>query len=153
MSGADDVAVTDHAAPFLPLPLHLGAQRRQSFTGGEVTVNKNFLPFVEWIRENYKNRIHSIGVTTNGSASTNYYLRLLAAVEYITFSSHLEFFDQDKFINTVIDVSNYARGLGKSVHVNIMDEDDQDHIINKMKIMFDQHQVFYSINPISYANT
>jgi len=39
------------------------------FTGGEVTVNKNFKPFIVWLNKNYKNEIWSTVIVTNGSAS------------------------------------------------------------------------------------
>jgi MoaA/NifB/PqqE/SkfB family radical SAM enzyme len=39
-----------------------------SFTGGEVTANKSFLPLIQWLREVYP-EIKMISITTNGSAS------------------------------------------------------------------------------------
>ena len=44
-----------------------GLKYKLSFTGGEVTVNKNFLPFLQWLDMNYKEYISEIGFTTNGS--------------------------------------------------------------------------------------
>ena len=44
-----------------------------SFTGGELTANKNFLPFVTWLKNNYSEYLFKVLATTNGSASTGYY--------------------------------------------------------------------------------
>ena len=32
---------------------HIGRLYKISFTGGEPVINKNFMPFVSWLRENY----------------------------------------------------------------------------------------------------
>ena len=80
---------------------HLELPYKISFTGGEVTANRNFLPLVQFIREHYT--IQQIVVTTNGSASTNYYLRLAELVEAISFSTHSEFWDEDKFFKNGFD--------------------------------------------------
>ena len=63
---------------------HLGLKYKISFTGGEVTANKNFLPLLEWMRAEYSN-IAMIVLTTNGSASANYYTKLANVVESISF--------------------------------------------------------------------
>jgi MoaA/NifB/PqqE/SkfB family radical SAM enzyme len=69
-----------------------------SFTGGEPTANKNFLSLVEWLRSEYP-EIAMILITTNGSASTQYYLKLSQVVEAISFSTHSEFMDEYKFFD------------------------------------------------------
>ena len=48
-----------------------------SFSGGEVTANKNFLPLIQWLRREFP-EIDMIMLTTNGSASLNYYRKLAA---------------------------------------------------------------------------
>jgi MoaA/NifB/PqqE/SkfB family radical SAM enzyme len=71
---------------------HLGLPYKISFTGGEVTANKSFLPLIEYLR-NSKFNIGQIIVTTNGSASLKYYQRLSSLVDALTFSTHSEFFN------------------------------------------------------------
>ena len=66
-----------------------------SFTGGEVTANKHFLPFVAWLKENYN--ISSILITTNGSAGLKYYEKLTNYVDAISFSTHTEFMNEKIF--------------------------------------------------------
>jgi MoaA/NifB/PqqE/SkfB family radical SAM enzyme len=72
---------------------HLGLKYKVSFTGGEVTANKNFLSLVEWLRNTYDD-IAMIVITTNGSASANYYSNLAKVVESISFSTHSEFMNE-----------------------------------------------------------
>jgi len=87
-----------------------GESVKFSFTGGEPTIYKDYLPFVKMIslEGNF------ITTTTNGSLTYDYYAEL---VKYssITFSIHLEYvkkFGLDKFINAVkgaVDAVDYAR--------------------------------------------
>jgi hypothetical protein len=92
-----------------------------SFTGGEVTANKSFLPLIEYLRSGLFD-IGQLVVTTNGSASVNYYRRLSELVDSISFSTHSEFFDEAEFFNKVHEINKIMPKPGKSVHVNIMDE-------------------------------
>lgn len=129
---------------------HQGLKYKISFTGGEVTVNKNFLPFVCWLQENFSKHIHSIGLTSNGSASERYYLRLIQHVDTLTFSTHSEFFNQDKFLNTVLKVAQRAQQLHKSVHVNIMDEYWAGSTVAEVRDFCLANNINHSINSINY---
>lgn len=120
-----------------------------SFTGGEVTANKNFLPLVQWLRNTYTD-IAMILLTTNGSASQRYYQELSQHVESISFSTHSEFMDEKKFFNTVRAVDQLMTRPKKSVHVNIMDEYWNQHRIDMYKKWLDQHNISYSVNSIDY---
>jgi MoaA/NifB/PqqE/SkfB family radical SAM enzyme len=103
---------------------HTKLKYKLVFTGGEVTINKNFLPFLIWLDDNYKEQISECGFTTNGSASKKYYLDAIdiSIISFISFSTHSEFFNEKKFFNTVIEVNKKSRRLKKNIHVNIMDE-------------------------------
>lgn len=121
-----------------------------SFTGGEISVNKDFLPFVEWLSSNYKNDIFKILVTTNGSASYRYYFGLFKFVDNISFSIHSEHIDEKKFFNTIIKLKNSITA-DKFLHVNIMNEFwNKDRIIKYVKIC-NQNKISYSINEIDYS--
>ena len=61
---------------------HIGRPYKIVLSGGEPTANKNLLPFVVWLRTTFKEKIHSIGMVSNGSASANHYLKLF---EYLIF--------------------------------------------------------------------
>lgn len=121
-----------------------------SFTGGEVTTNKNFLPLTQWLRENYK-QIAMILLTTNGSASQNYYERLCNYVDGISFSTHSEFMDEQKFFNTVLAINKLMVRPEKSLHVNVMDEPWNQDRIRIYKEFLEQHQISYSVNVINMS--
>jgi MoaA/NifB/PqqE/SkfB family radical SAM enzyme len=120
-----------------------------SFSGGEVTANKNFLPLIEWIRNNYKD-VTMIVITTNGSASTGYYLKLAEYVEAISFSTHSEFMDEDKFFTSAKELNKVMIRPTKSFHVNIMDEFWNREGIERYKQISEEHNISYSVNEVEY---
>ena len=120
-----------------------------SFTGGEVTANKNFLPLTKWLRSTYSD-IAMILLTTNGSASRRYYEELSEHVESISFSTHSEFMDEKHFFETVVAVNHLMPRPKKSVHVNVMDEYWNQDRISIYKKWLDQHNVSYTVNSINY---
>jgi MoaA/NifB/PqqE/SkfB family radical SAM enzyme len=128
----------------------LGLPYKISFTGGEVTANKSFLPLIEYLRSGLFD-IGQLVVTTNGSASVNYYRRLSELVDSISFSTHSEFFDEAEFFNKVHEINKIMPKPGKSVHVNIMDEWWNQERIELYKSWLDQHSIAYSINVIDYS--
>jgi len=129
---------------------HLGLKYKISFTGGEVTANKNFLPFLEWLRNNYAD-IAMIVVTTNGSASANYYVKLANMVESLSFSTHSEFMEEEEFFRKAVKINLVMMRLRKYFHVCIMNEYwNQDNII-RYKSFLDNHKINYTVNEIFYA--
>jgi MoaA/NifB/PqqE/SkfB family radical SAM enzyme len=125
---------------------HIGLPYKIGFTGGEVTANKSFLPLIEYLRYNYN--IGQMLVTTNGSASTTYYLRLSELVDAISFSTHSEYWNEHKFFDTVIAVNKVMIRPEKSCHVNIMDEPwNRENILRYQEILT-QHDISHSINII-----
>jgi molybdenum cofactor biosynthesis enzyme MoaA len=129
---------------------HTGLPHKISFTGGEVTANKSFLPFVEYLRAGDFN-IGQLLVTTNGSASARYYQHLANAVDAISFSTHSEFFNESEFFSKVIAVNHVMIRPKKSVHVNIMDESwNQDRIEIYTKLL-STNNISYSVNSIDYS--
>lgn len=121
-----------------------------AFTGGEVTANYNFLPLVEWLRAEYP-EIAMILVTTNGSASTNYYLKLATVVESISFSTHSEYMNEQRFFSTVEAVNAVMPRPDKSVHVNIMNEYWNQERIPVYQKWLDQRGISHSVNEIDYS--
>jgi MoaA/NifB/PqqE/SkfB family radical SAM enzyme len=122
---------------------------RISFTGGEVTANKNFLPLIEFLRQ--QDISMRMLVTTNGSASKRYYQRLATLVDTISFSTHSEFFDEKKFFEKVFLINQQMIRPEKSVHVNIMDEYWNQDRIELYKQLLDTKSVSYSVNAIDYS--
>jgi len=128
---------------------HVGLPYKVSFTGGEVTANKTFLPLVKYLRDGNFN-IGQLIVTTNGSASKTYYLQLAELVDAISFSTHTEFWNKDKFFGTVVAVNQVMLRPEKSVHVNIMNEIEARDQIPYFEKVLAQNNVSYSVNEIRY---
>lgn len=128
---------------------HLNLKYKISFTGGEITVNKNFLPLVEWLKSNYQEHLSAIICTTNGSASANYYKKLYNYVDNISFSFHSEFADSKQFFEKMIELKRIIPG-SKFIHVNIMDEFwIQDKIPEYVELL-SQQGISHSVNQINY---
>jgi MoaA/NifB/PqqE/SkfB family radical SAM enzyme len=126
---------------------HLQLPYKISFTGGEVTANKQFLPLIEWLRSNYP-EITTIGITTNGSASVTYYLKLAKVVESISFSTHSEFMVESEFFDKAIKINEVMIRPEKSFHVNVMDEVWNKSGIERYNLILTEHNISNSINKI-----
>ena len=122
-----------------------------SFTGGEVTANKNFLPFVKWLTANFP--CEKILVSTNGSAGEKYYLDLANHVTDIIFSVHSEFINEKEFFNKAVALNNKMVRPQKSFHVNIMNEWWNADRIKLYESYLKTHQISYSLNEINYSRT
>jgi len=128
----------------------MGLEYKISFTGGEVTANKNFLPFLEWLRSNYLD-VAMILITTNGSASANYYTKLSTVVEAISFSTHSEFMNEEEFLIKAREINSIMIRPDKSFHVNIMDEPWNKEGISRYTTFLSQQNISYTVNEIFYA--
>lgn len=121
-----------------------------SFTGGEVSSNKSFLPLLEWLHNNYRNNIFKILVTSNGSASLRYYTRLFELVDNLSLSFHSEHADENKFFSQVIALHKNL-SPGKHLHVNIMDESWNQSRIPLYTDLLSKHNISHNINKIDYS--
>lgn len=126
-----------------------GRKYKISFTGGEVTANKHFLPFVEWLRGNYPD-IDKVLATTNGSATYEYYSRMFTVVDNISFSTHSEHMDEQKFFDTMIRLHENLPA-GRHMHVNIMDEFWNRDRIPKYQEILNLHGISNMVNSIDYS--
>lgn len=130
---------------------HLNLPYKLSFTGGEVTANKSFLPIIEYLSGGNFN-IAQIFVSTNGSASENYYRKLSKLVTGISFSTHSEFFNEAEFFTKVQTIDKIMIRPDKSVHVNIMDEWWNADRILLYRAWLDKHNISYTVNKINYQH-
>jgi MoaA/NifB/PqqE/SkfB family radical SAM enzyme len=128
---------------------HMNLPYKLSFTGGEVTANKQFLPLIEYLKSEFN--IGQIFVTTNGSASLNYYTRLASLVNGISFSTHSEFFNEQEFFDKVAAIDQLMIRPEKSVHVNIMDESWNQDRIALYRAWLEKHNISHSINAVDYT--
>lgn len=120
-----------------------------SFSGGELTGNKNFLPFVKWLRENYDLNIKTILLTTNGSATESYYRKLFKFIDNISFSFHSEHANEQKFFDMIVNLK-LSLNSNNFLHVNIMNEYWNENRIPLYKNILDKYDISYSINSINY---
>lgn len=120
-----------------------------SFTGGELTGNKYFLPFVQWLRENYRLNINSIILSTNGSATLSYYKKLFKIIDNISFSFHSEHANEQKFFDMIVNLK-LSLNPNNFLHVNIMNEYWNENRIFLYKNILDKYDISYSINTINY---
>ena len=129
---------------------HLKLPLKINFTGGEVTANKHFLPLVIWLRKKYSD-IDIIVMTTNGSASVNYYTKLTKVINSISFSTHSEFMNEQEFFNKALSINQLMVGPHKSFHVDIMNEYWNEKRIALYQQWLDKNNISYSLNEIEYS--
>lgn len=122
-----------------------------NFTGGEVTVNRDFLPFVKWLKENFS-EVTYIGVTSNGSASGRYYKELLQYVDLLTLSVHSEFFNENKFFTNLLDCVKQALKLKRHIQVSIMDEPWNRERIKLYEQFLQKFKIDYHVKHIHWAH-
>jgi len=117
--------------------------------GGEPTLNPDLIPFLKWLADNYREKISTIGVITNGTATVDYYKNLIQYCNWITFSTHSEFMNEAKFFSTVSKVSYQARKQKScSIIVTIMEEPwNQKRVEDYIKYLT-KHNIDYLLQAI-----
>ena len=129
---------------------HKNLRYKIGFTGGEVTGNKDFLPFISWLRNNYNDKIFKMLVTTNGSANFKYYRSLFDYVDNISFSFHSEHANEKNFFDMIIKLKNEIDN-SKFVHVNIMNESwNKDRIPMYVRLL-QSNNISHEIDEIDYS--
>jgi len=132
---------------------HLNLPYKISFTGGEVTANKSFLPLIKYLRDSNNNfDIGQIIVVTNGSASLKYYQQLSTLVNGLSFSTHSEFFNEKEFFTKVKKINELMIRPEKSLHVNVMDEWWNRDRIELYKQWLTENNISHSVNLINFNN-
>lgn len=126
---------------------HLNLTYKIAITGGEPTANKNFLPFIDWLKQNYQD-VENIIVTSNGSASASYYKKLSNFVDNLSLSFHGEFTDEAEFFTKAQELSVYYRSVNKHFHINIMKESWNAERIKLFVEYLDKHRITYSVNEV-----
>jgi len=132
----------------------LASQRNRplqvSFLGGEPTANRNFVPLIEWIYENYGAKIALAGLSTNGSAPTRIYQQLIQLIDFISFSTHSEFWDEAKFFRTVIETKQSVSNSAKQINVTLMNEPWNSHRLDHYKNILQSHEIPYKVIDINW---
>ena len=128
---------------------HKNLPYKLNFTGGEVTANKHFLSFVQWLNLNFN--MHSIHISTNGSAGLDYYKKIAKELSSISFSTHSEFMNEKIFFEKAHALNKIMKRPKKSFHICIMDEFWNQDRIKLYQQYCDKHMISYSINEINYS--
>jgi len=118
------------------------------FLGGENILNKNFLPFLKWLNTEYKDIIKNVGFITNGTASVKYYSEIMQYCNWITFSTHSEFMDEENFFSKLLKVHALAQEHKCMIKVNIMNEPWHTDRIKDYKEFLDSKKIDNYIHPI-----
>ena len=130
---------------------HLNLKYKISFTGGEPTANNSFLPFLEWLRNNF-DCVNQILVTSNGSASLNYYKKLCQHIESLSLSTHSEYMNEKEFFTKCQKLDKIMERPIKSFHVNIMNEFWNKKRIKLYEKFLKENNISYSANEIDYSS-
>lgn len=130
---------------------HRNLKYKISLTGGEVTLNQDLLPFVKWLVDTYRDQLDLIGMVTNGTANQQLYVELFEYLDWISFSTHSEFFNEKKFFDNVLGAKISTTGTNKTVHVNIMDEPWHKERIEIYKKFLDKCNINFSLSEIDWS--
>lgn len=132
---------------------HKNLKYKIGFTGGEVTLNRDFIPFIDWLYDNYQEHIHYAGLTSNGVVHVRHYLKLFEKINFITLSTHTESIDMDSFFEKAIILNDYAKAHNKIFMVNIMEEYWAWNEIKQMLDLCHSNNIFYGLSAINYNKT
>jgi len=94
-----------------------------NFTGGEPTVNPNFLAFGEWLQKTYKEKYKdkfrlNLTITSNGAFSKKMANSIIENYGFITISYHAE--AHDKIKKQVVDNIYYLTEKNFGLKINVM---------------------------------
>jgi len=119
-----------------------------SFTGGEITTNKDFILFAEWLKAQPQETY--LQVTSNGSADLSYYKKLLNYINGLSLSLHSEHVNEQKFFEKAIALHKNCFMTKKDFHVNIMNEFWNQERIPKYEKILSRYHIPYSVNDVGY---
>jgi molybdenum cofactor biosynthesis enzyme MoaA len=128
---------------------HRNLPYKISFTGGELTSNKNFLPFVVWLRANYNKDLFKLLINTNGSATYKYYCKIFEVIDNVGFSVHSEHINEKKFFDMIVKLKKTI-SPDRFIQVAIMDEFWNRDRIPKYREILDKHGISYTVNRINH---
>lgn len=83
------------------------------FTGGEPTLNKDFLNILNYIKETYGEHVN-VGLTTNGTNTVEYYKKVIEYANSISFSCHFQFVKPKELLEKIKQVQKHADELGNT---------------------------------------
>lgn len=89
-----------------------GSQIHWSLTGGEPTLNPEFLDLLSYLQD----KKYHISVCTNGSRNLNYLLTMFEHIDNLTFSLHFEHISNrlDEYLEKIIELENWRNTWNKN---------------------------------------
>lgn len=117
------------------------------FTGGEPTVNPAFLDFCRYLntRPRFK-----LGLNSNATRTTDYYLELSDYVNSLQFSSHFDYCKDDEFKEKALSVHNK---IGHKFSVNLMMEPEHWDRATSMVDFCKEHKILHHMKRIRPKGT
>jgi len=122
-----------------------------AFTGGELTSNKHFLPFVTWLRQHFDQHLFKLMLTTNGSANYKYYLKIFDSIDNVAFSVHSEHINEKRFFDIVLRL-HQAIPANRFLQVAIMNEHWNQDRIQLYVNLLEKNNISYTINEVDYSH-
>jgi hypothetical protein len=117
---------------------------RIEFTGGEATLNPDFLGFVRYLDRTQRPWLRQMGMTSNGSATLEYYEELTNHLDWLTLSTHFEWWDENRFMTTLLDLKRSLVRRGRpqwAINVNLMYEEWNAPEIQRIKRIIDAENI------------
>ena len=115
-------------------------------SGGEPTLNENLPDFIKHIK-GYKN-VNNIGITSNGSASTSFYLQLIPYVTSLSISLHSEFFNERKIFNRIYKCSQHPLVQSQDCIFNVIIMNEPNTRIRLYEEFCVKHNIYYTVQNI-----
>lgn len=106
-----------------------------SLTGGEPTINPDFMKLCKYIKEEKGARF--ISLTTNGSRTLKYHKELFQYLDGITLSFHFEFMKNriDEYVHKCIELEKYKNEFNKRMTETHEKFPDPDNCLNKKNLI------------------
>jgi len=113
------------------------------FTGGEPTLNPDFLDLVRWLDLTQRPALRWMGTTTNGTESLEYYEQLTEHLDWISFSTHFEWWNENEFMTTLLDLKRAIakRKRQPEISVNLMYETWSLEQVEKIKAIVSAEKI------------
>lgn len=113
------------------------------FTGGEPCLIKDFVPFLQWLKE--EKNIKRVGCISNGSMPYAFYDKLMQWNDHITISYHFEYADDQILTDKVIQLH---KKYGRKIRVQIMYHAKHYPRVKNIVEQIREAGVFFSIREI-----
>ena len=120
-------------------------------SGGEPLLHKDFPVFLQKFRD-LTTANSSVGVTSNGSLPASLYIELLASLNYLTISAHLEYINDEKFLQKLLVIQEESKDWDKMT-INLMFLPNQLERIQFLSAKLNDAGINYIVRKIRSKNS